>query len=208
MAFYSRSSLVPGDTGFIDVFVNDLVTGNTERVSVASDGSSANADSYNAYWGSLGISDDGRYVAFPSEASNLVLGDTNQVENVFVHDRLTGETERVSVSGQENEANSGKYWTWVAISGNGRFVAFDSDADNLVSRDGNPLSDIFVRDRAAGRTYLLDVNPAGTQGNQGAQDQMALSADGRCAAFTSSSSNLVPGDENSTLDTFRTCWEN
>jgi hypothetical protein len=88
------SNLVEGDTnGVIDVFVRDLVTGETSRVSVASDGTQGNADSFSP----SSISADGRYVAFYSDASNLVLGDSNGFRDIFVHDRLTGQTECISI---------------------------------------------------------------------------------------------------------------
>ena len=112
--------------------------GTTERVSVASDGSQADDFSANP-----AISGDGRYVAFNSAATNLVNDDTNWQSDVFVHDRVTGITERVSVAsdgrqGDDFSANS-------AISDDGRYVSFDSAATNLVAGDTNWLFDIFVK---------------------------------------------------------------
>jgi len=102
VAFQSGADdLVPGDTnGVADIFVRDRQAGTTERVSVATDGTQGNGES-NVPW----ISVDGRYVVFPSDASNLVLGDTSHRRDVFVHDRQTGITSRVSVSGTGTQAN-------------------------------------------------------------------------------------------------------
>ena len=106
----------------------------TTRVSVDSAGGQANGAS--AEFGhSIGISADGRYVAFESRASNLVAGDTNGVSDIFVHDRETGVTERVSVDSSGNQGNGRS--TMPAISANGRFVAFESAASNLVLGDTN-----------------------------------------------------------------------
>jgi PKD repeat protein len=142
VAFRSgASNLVAGDTnGRTDIFVRDRQTGQTERVSVASDGTQANSHSYHPT-----LSADGRVVAFCSSASNLVAGDTNQSSDIFVHDRQTGQTERVSVAGDGTEGyqeSAGAY-----ISADGRFVAFESFAPNLVAGDTNEYKDIFVHDR-------------------------------------------------------------
>ena len=114
----------------------------TERVSVASDGSQANERSY---WPA--ITTDGRYVAFTSRASNLVPEDTNNADDVFVHDRQTGITHRVSVDSSGNQGNSSSGLWGPAISGDGRYVAFGSSATNLVSDDTNGYEDVFVHDR-------------------------------------------------------------
>src|SRR5262249_33836990 len=104
VAFLSYSSnLVPNDQGSIDIFVRDRSAGTTERVSVDSAGHQANADSFTN--GTTHISADGRYVAFLSKASDLVAGDNNGKVDVFVHDRSTGTTERVSLDSAGNEAN-------------------------------------------------------------------------------------------------------
>src|SRR5207244_2940325 len=131
----------------LDVFVHDLQTGSTERVSVASDGTEGNSHAFRPT-----ISGDGRYVAFHSVASNLVPGDTNYNaslfiagEDVFVHDRQTATTERVSVASDGSQANNDS--SNPAISADGRYVALNSLASNLVPEDTNGIFDIFVRDR-------------------------------------------------------------
>src|SRR5690606_33966970 len=160
VAFESRSSnLVPGDTnGASDIFVHDRVTGVTERVSVASDGTQANANSFVA-----SISADGRYVAFYSIATNLVPGDTNGTSDIFVHDRVTGVTERVSVASDGTQANANSLVP--SVSADGRYVAFLGLATNTVRGCANGATDIFVHDRVTGVTERVSVASDGTQGN-------------------------------------------
>jgi Tol biopolymer transport system component len=196
VAFVSgASNLVPGDTnGQSDVFVHDRQTGATQRVSVNGAGSQANGGSE-----APAISADGRFVAFVSGASNLVPSDTNGQGDVFVHDRQTGATERVSVNGAGSQANGGSEAP--VISADGRFVAFVSVASNLVSRDTNGLTDVFVRDRQTGATERVSVDGAGNQAD-GPSDSPVISGDGRCVAFVSAASALVPGDTNGQRDIF------
>ncbi len=196
VAFQSyASNLVAGDTGgYRDVFVHDRQTGATERVSVSTGGAQADGDSRID-----AISADGRFVAFSSYATNLVAGDTNNMRDAFVHDRQTGVTERVSVGATSNEGNGESRGS--AISADGRFVAFHSFASNLVAGDTNGLADVFVRDRQAGTTVRVSGDASGNQGN-GDSSWPAMSADGRYVAFESSASNLVAGDTNSKRDIF------
>jgi uncharacterized repeat protein (TIGR01451 family) len=130
------------------------------------------------------LTPDGRYVSFASSASNLVPGDTNNVGDVFVRDRRSGVTERVSVglkSAQGNgDSNVLGISTNTAISDDGRYVAFKSEATNLVRGDRNGLTDVFVRDRVAGTTSLVSVDGAG---NAAGGDEPAISPDGRYVAF-------------------------
>jgi Tol biopolymer transport system component len=200
VAFYSAATnLVSGDTNSsMDVFVHDFQTGATERVSVDSGGGQGNAGS--GLYG-IAISSDGRYVAFDSFASNLVGGDTNGHNDVFVHDRQTGTTERVSVdsAGVQGNNDSGLYG--VAISSDGRYAGFSSLAANLVAGDTNTHQDIFVRDRQNGTTERVSVDSSGAQGN-GDSYGISFSADGRCVAFYSIASNLAGGDTNGTYDVF------
>jgi len=192
-------NLVPGDTnGAADVFVRDRQSGTTERVSVTSAGIQANGSSGEyALW----MSADGRYVAFNSDASNLVAGDTNGARDVFVHDRQSGTTERVSVDSAGAEGNGFSGSNGVSITADGRYVVFDSSASNLVSGDTNVARDIFVRDRQTGTTERASVDSAGTQGNYHS-GWPSISADGRYVAFDSYASNLVLGDTNSARDVF------
>ena len=196
VAFESAASnLVAGDTNHTtDVFVRDLRSGTTQRVSVATGGTQANRNS-----DSPAISADGRYVAFDSYGSNLVPGDTNENYDVFVRDRQSGTTERVSVATDGTQANNDNYSP--AISADGRYVTFQSDASNLVPGDTNGTWDVFVRDRQSGTTQRVNVATDGTQANSGS-DSPAISADGRYVAFASYASNLVPGDTNHSEDVF------
>jgi len=200
VAFESETSnLVPGDTNNTgDVFVRDRQTGITERVSVDSSGNESNGYSQNP-----SISDDGRYVAFESfSATNLVPADTNNRADVFVHDRQTGQTVRASLGDLGVQGNNDS--TWASISADGRFVAFSSDASNLVSGDTNANTDAFVRDLLLGTTQRVSVNSSGTQGNDfsGGQGHMEISGDGNVVAFISHATNLVPGDTNGVYDVF------
>ncbi|WP_173977550.1 DUF4347 domain-containing protein, partial [Magnetospirillum sp. LM-5] len=197
VAYYSyASNLVPGDTNnAADTFVHDRQTGTTSRVSVATGGGQGNATSYFP-----SISADGRYVAFYSFASNLVPGDTNNAFDIFVHDRQTGSTSRLSVATGGAQGNSGSYTP--SISADGRYVAFYSDASNLVPGDTNGNGDIFVHDRQTGTTSRVSVGVAGVQGNSSLEGRTSISADGRYVAFNSHSSNLVTGDTNSRFDVF------
>jgi Tol biopolymer transport system component/pimeloyl-ACP methyl ester carboxylesterase len=191
----SASNLVAGDSnGQADVFVYDRQTGATTRVSVTSGGAQANGAS-----GSSSLSDDGRYVAFASSASNLVSGDTNKKEDVFVHDRQTGATTRVSVTSAGAQAGGAS--ADPAISDDGRYVAFASDAKDLVASDGNRKADIFVHDRQTGATTRVSLLSSGQEANAGSE-QPAISGDGRYVAFVSFGTNLVPNDTNQAGDVF------
>ena len=206
VAFSSgASTLVPGDTnGCYDVFVHDRQTGQTMRVSVASDGTQGNASS-GVYCGPS-LSADGRYVAFESEASNLVPGDTNWSTDAFVHDRQTGVTERASVASDGNHGGQGRgQYAFACISADGRYVAFDSTVTNLVPGDTNGQYDVFLHDRQTGQTTRVSVASDGTQGNSGSGYQgyaISISADGRYVAFVSFADNLVPVDSNGDRDVF------
>lgn len=138
VAFRSlASNLVAGDdNGRWDIYVHDLDSLTTTRVSVASDGSQANHDSF-----SPSISDDGRFVAFRSNANNLVAGDGNARQDIFVHDRNSGTTIRVSVPDGGGESNG--HSDAPVISGDGQWIAFESDASNLVPGDSNQSRDIY-----------------------------------------------------------------
>jgi archaellum component FlaF (FlaF/FlaG flagellin family) len=191
VAFQSQASnLVPGDTNNVrDVFVHDRETRRTSRVSIASNGAQGNGYSYG---GRSSISADGRYVTFTSAASNLVAGDTNQSEDVFLHDRSTGATARVSVSGGGAQSNGDSYWA--VISSNGRYIAFASTASNLVPGDTNGQEDVFVYDRVTGSTTRVSVASDGTQADGELYGQPEVSGDGRYVAFTSFAANLAPKD--------------
>ncbi|HEV8113887.1 MAG TPA: calcium-binding protein [Planctomycetota bacterium] len=196
VAFTSfASNLVPGDTNnSTDIFVRDRLLGTTERVSVATGGAEGNQQS-----GSPAISADGRFVAFHSFASNLVAGDTNGTNDIFVHDRQTATTERVSVDSGSLEANGPS--AWPALSADGRYVTFISYGSNLVVGDTNGVNDLFLRDRVAGTTERVSLPTGGGEADN-ASGISSVSADGRFVAFDSSATNLVPGDINGALDVF------
>ncbi len=147
----------------------------------------------------LSTSADGRHVTFVSDANNLVPSDTNGKWDIFVYDRITGMTERVSVNSSGIQANGDSYHA--SISADGRYVAFESSASNLVPGDTNGRMDIFVHDRITGITERVSVDSSGIQANQGCGSP-SISADGRYVAFTSWASNLVPGDTNGKCDVF------
>jgi Tol biopolymer transport system component len=197
VAFVSRApNLVAGDTnGRQDVFVHDRASGRTTRVSVSSRGRQGNDDSGLH----AAISADGRFVAFTSRASNLVAGDTNRQEDVFVHDHTTARTTRVSVSSRGRQGN-GESSVAPAISADGRFVAFASRSSNLVAGDTNRKWDVFVRDRRTNITSRVSVGFAG-QAN-GHSTLPSISADGRYVAFGSVASNLAARDTNHRSDVF------
>ena len=192
-----NDNLVPGDTnGKTDVFIHDRQTGQTTRVSVASNGRQGNGDSY-----APSVSADGRYVAFSSYAGNLVPGDTNEALDVFVHDCQTGQTTRVSVASDGTEGNAGSY-DRASISADGRYVAFESRAGNLVPGDGNGSEDIFVHDRLTRRTTRVSVASDGAEGYYGGSFSPGISAGGRYVTFRSDAGNLVAGDGNGSQDVF------
>ena len=196
VAFKSEASnLVPRDTNVSgDIFVRDLLTNTTTRVSVDSAGNQGNNSSF-----SPSISDDGRFVAFFSAAPNLVPGDTNNSDDVFVRDLLTNTTTRVSVGSAGNQGNSSSSTT--SISADGRFVVFDSNANNLVSGDTNNSDDVFVRDLSTNTTTRVSVDSVGNQGND-RSGFASITADGRFVAFHSNANNLVSGDTNNSDDVF------
>lgn len=246
------SNLVNNDTnGVADIFVRDREANSTERVSVRSDGEQANAASY-----SPSISDDGRYVAFHSFATNLFENDTNNVPDIFVYDRQEDELLRVSyvvggvannVSYEGDISGNGRYvtfWSYASnlvandtngeadifrfdiqaltmerisvdsnevqangesrspsISDDGNVIAFESDASNLVTVDGNGYTDIFVRNVSAGTTIRVSRPNGGGEGI-GDSTRASLSGDGNNVAFESLADNLVPNDTNNYQDIF------
>src|SRR5215218_8173380 len=194
IAFDSNASnLVDLDTnGVSDIFLYDRQTPATQRVSVDSAGNQANGESFGP-----SIGRDGRYVAFRSAAWNLVPGDTNGANDVFVHDHQTGATQRVSVNKLGVQGNGPSFGS--SISADGRFVAFLSYATNLIvdETDTNgAVIDVFIYDRQTGT-----VESAGNQGNGDAEGP-SISADGHFVAYRSAASNLVKRDTNGADDIF------
>jgi Tol biopolymer transport system component len=189
------TNLVPGDTnGWIDVFVHDMQTGQTTRESLDSSGAQANMS-----LGFVSISDDGRFVAFDGDATNLVPGDTNATSDVFLRDRLLAQTTRVSVSSGGVQGNGPSLNP--SISGDGRYVVFSSVATNLIPNDTNLASDVFVHDTLTGQTTCLSINSLGQLGN-GDSNYPALSRDGRFVSFDCGATNFVAGDTNGQNDIY------
>ncbi|MBZ0320240.1 MAG: hypothetical protein K8L91_27760 [Anaerolineae bacterium] len=197
VVFESAARLVPADNDVpTDIYVYDRQTCTVQLISVSSTGIKGNSSS-----GYPAISANGRYVAFDSVASNLVTGDTNGQTDIFVHDRQTGTTTRVSVATGGTEATGGGSQA-PAISSDGRFVAFQSYATNLVANDTNAAADIFLHDRQTGTTTRVSVSSTGTEATGGFSQACGISNDGRFIVFDSVATNLVTGDTNGAQDTF------
>ncbi len=196
------TNLVDGDTnGSWDVFVHDRETRQTVRADVSSTGEQASLPDAR-FCGDVSISADGRYAAFSCEAANLVGGDTNNREDVFVRDLKEQKTTRVSVASNGSQASDGDSHS-PSISADGRRVAFASGATDLVANDGNNAFDIFVRNLTDGTTVRASVNSSGGETSMGAHSLgPALSADGFHVAFWSAADNLVTGDTNLARDVF------
>ncbi len=186
----SAPNLVTNDTaasvtgGWLDLFVRDLNSGKTTLVSINSfrsaggQGDSVGPD----------ISADGRFVAFESSADDLVVGDTNQLSDVFVRD-MTAVTTSLLSQGRDGAAGNGASHIFF-LTPNGRFVLFESDASNLVENDTNGIPDVFVRDLQSGTTTLVSVNAQG--GNGAGSAAAGITPDGRFVVFASSATNLIP----------------
>ncbi len=201
-----------------DFFVRDLMTGTTTLVSVnrmgtdsgkgkptLSDGSPLDP-LLHSFWPLM--SSDGRRVVFLSYADDLVDGDTNDAQDVFVRDLLTGETRCISVNraglptGNRTPLSSTTFFFFdLQLSANGRYVAFESFNNDLVDNDNNcngpcdgtnSLNDVFVRDLEQNKTVLVSINRDGTHSSSGFDPVM--SADGRFVAFVSVATDLVPNN--------------
>jgi hypothetical protein len=194
----NASDLVANDTNdTFDVFVRDLKAGTTKLLSVNSTGmSTGNGSSFSPV-----LSADGRFVAFESTANDLVANDTNDASDIFVRDIKTGTTTLASVNSAGTASGDG-FSALTVLSANGRFVAFDGNANDLVANDTNDTFDVFVRDLKTGITKLLSVNSAGAASGNGFSGPQVLSADGRFVAFESLASDLVENDTNDANDVF------
>lgn len=156
----------------------------TQRVSLDSGAHEANAPSH-----SPSLSVDGRWVAFVSDASNLVPGDTNDEHDVFVRDTHSGRIERVSVASSDRQGNGPSLNP--SMSADGRFVAFDSTATNLVPGDRNGRFDVFLHDRQSGITRLVSLRPDGAP-LHGHSGYPVISGDGMHVAFESGAPDMHP----------------
>ncbi|WP_081500870.1 Ig-like domain-containing protein [Bradyrhizobium liaoningense] len=189
VAFWSdATSLVAGDTpGTWDIFVKDLTSGTLTRIPAASSTLEVNTG--------VPMSDDGRHIVFASANSDLVVGDTNGVSDIFVKDMISGAIVCVS-NGTSGAAANGPS-DRPSISADGRYVVFSSSASNLVADDVNGSTDLFVKDQITGAIERLPTSAAGSESYFS-----SISTDGRSVAFLSSASNLVPGDTNGQWDIF------
>lgn len=192
----NATNLVADDTnGVADIFVHDRLTNTTSRISLGLNGAESNGGSFFPRF-----SPNGRYIVFYSSASNLVPNDTNGYDDVFLYDINTGVTERISLSSTGEQAdnhNRGR----ATLSFDGRYVAFQSSATNLVPNDTNNRDDIFLRDRVEGTTQRVSISSTGEQGN-GHSQSTTISLDGRLVGFHSTASNFVTPDLYSNDDIF------
>ncbi|MFC5664556.1 TolB family protein [Kitasatospora misakiensis] len=182
------TNLVPGDTnGATDVFVRDLHTGRTERVSLTAAGAQADGSSYDG-----SISADGRYVVFTSTAA-LVPGDTNTAEDIYLRDRWTGHTERLTIGDPKREQPARDSYL-ASISWDGRYVAFASSRTDLVPGEVNPLANVYLLDRWSGTTRLVTRGVDGAPADRPSAAPV-ISGDGSKVGFTSKATNLLPAGE-------------
>jgi Tol biopolymer transport system component len=197
VSFVSGASNLVAAGGYtgVEVFVRDLDLEQTTLVSVAHDGGDSDARS-----GVPSLSGDGSHVAFYSRAENLVDDDTNGLDDVFVRFMPGAMTERINLSSSGQQTIDLGSWQ-PSISRLGRYVAFLSDAPNLVPGDANGVGDIFARDRGTGITTRLTESLAGIEADNYSSNPM-ITEDGRFVVFESSATNLVPGDTNDRRDVF------
>jgi Tol biopolymer transport system component len=185
-------SLVPNDRNRSDdVFLRDVASGTTELISARDPTLPTLTPNGASSLSTFSLSTDGRYVAFVSEADNLVPGDTNGCRDVFMRDLLAWTNVLVSVA--TNGAGANGLSSDSAISGDGRYVAFTSSATNLVPGDANGAQDVFVRDLQSGTTVLVSRSYDGSGPGNGASYSPTLSSDGRYVLFRSLASNLASG---------------
>ncbi|HUR46011.1 MAG TPA: hypothetical protein VMZ27_09075 [Candidatus Saccharimonadales bacterium] len=190
---------VRGD--FLNIYLKETASGKIYLISTAASGNrGGNGSSYCA-----SISSNGQLVAFESSASNLVSDDTNGFKDIFVRDLSSGTTTLLTVDASGNGSANGDSYNPI-ITPDGRYVAFESSANNLVQNDTNGLSDVFVRDRLNGTTFMVSSGAMGLQGSaygSGMRSELAgITPDGKRVLFTSTATNLIPGLLNSSREVF------
>jgi hypothetical protein len=202
VVFESQASdLVANDTNgaTTDIFVRDVQQHTTTLVSI----NAAGTASGNATSSGASITPDGRFVVFTSGAADLVNGDTNGTNDVFVRDLVAQTTTLVSVNAAGTASGNATSFG-ASITPDGRFVVFTSGAADLVNGDTNQLNDAFRRDLTGGTTVLVSVNTAGTNGGNAGSSAAAVTADGRYVLFASEANDLAANDTNNSLqDIFR-----
>lgn len=196
IVFHSEATnFVPNDTNNVwDVFFLDRITGQFERISVTTSGQQANNLSIFP-----DISGGGRFVSFYSQATNLVPNDTNNVDDIFLHDRLLGTTERISVSTAGDQANAASIFQDLSV--DGRYTVYESEATNLVANDTNNVWDVFLYDRINQSTERISVNSAEQQGD-GRSSYAVISTNNRYVTFVSYATNFDPDDPNPNGDIY------
>ncbi len=203
VAFVSyATNLVAGDTnGVADVFVRDRTLGTTTRESVGATGAQSSGSSW--LDSDRSLSADGRYLVFRSGSSNLVSGDTNARDDVFLRDRVSGTTTQVSVTSGALQATGGDSG-WPAISSDGAWIVFESFARDLVTGDTNDRRDVFLHHRPTGATTRVSVATGGGEGSGGrlGAGRPSVNADGSAVVFHADFTNLVGSDTNEVADVF------
>lgn len=191
----AASNLANSDlNGVSDIFLYKISDASVTLISRAPNGNSANAASVSPV-----VSENGAYVAFVSDATDLINSDSNAVSDVFVYERSSGAITRVSVSSSAAQANAASHSP--SISADGRYVVFVSDATNLVSADTNSKSDVFLHDRNTATTTRISVSTALLQAD-GDSNAPFINLDGTHVAYVSDATNLVSADTNSAKDIF------
>ncbi|MDQ2972891.1 MAG: hypothetical protein M3Q79_00200 [bacterium] len=200
VAFTSfADNLVPGYTNNGgEIFVKNIQTGAIQMASTSSSGGQPNNYSYFPK-----LAAGGQFVAFQSEATNLVTGDTNATTDIYIKDLQTGIIRLVSADAGGTIGNGSSQTVNIAVSADGQYVTFNSLATNLVTGDTNGLLDTFVKNTVSGEIVRLSVDVNGIQGN-GNSFYTSISADGKYALLSSGATTLVPGDTNSISDLFLT----
>jgi Tol biopolymer transport system component len=193
VVFESNKALIENkNVNHNDIYIHDRLTGTTELISYALNQTYGNESSFHP-----AVSADGRFVAFASRASNLINGDHNEWEDIFVRDLNNRVTERISISTNGVESDDSSFYP--TISGDGRYVAYESYATNLI--DGKPVTSdasyIYLYDRSSEETIRIEVD-----GEPVKASSPQLSANGEFLVFSSYSSQIVPGDENNDSDIF------
>lgn len=198
IAFRSTATnLAPGtEDDVAQIYRRDLQTGFTELVSSDSEGVAGDASS-----DLPAISDDGRFVAFKSMAFNLVSGD-DIGSDVFVKDLDTGQLTLASTDSDGSPGNGASGFAALDISGDGLFVAFESEADNLDTSDDNFTRDVFIKDLQTGETSLISADKEGIVGDDATYASVSLSRDGALVVFVSNANNLTQGDTVNKTDVF------
>ncbi len=192
----SNNYVAGDDNNSQDVFLYDQDTNEFELISKNTVNDFANGNSIQP-----SISANGRYVTYESVATNIVASDTNGRSDIFLYDRQTGTTERISVSSDEDEGNHNS--NFAIISGDGSSVVFQSHASNLVTAANHfAVSNVFVRSIADGTTELISLSLDASSYSSGNSSNPSISEDGRYVTFQSIATNLVADTVNIHYDIF------